>query len=165
MRKLVVGAALALLALSCSNEDKPAFDTSSLAPVRGTITPGAEVLGATEAPADAADQQFLDLINQARATPLAWSNDLASYAEAHLANMVAQGALVHSDLANSNLLNRWSVVGENIGYGSDVGVIFNAYMNSPGHKANILSSEFSHLGSASVTDAGGIVWTVQAFGG
>lgn len=166
MRKLLVillSLCLGFMLLACNDEDRPDLSTSSLSPIQGKITPGSEILGADQAPGDSADQQMLDLINQSRATPLAWSNSLSAYAEAHLANMVANQTLVHSDLANSPLLGRWSILGENVGYGPNVATIFNAYMNSAGHKENILLGDFTHMGSASVI-AGSTTWTVQVFG-
>ena len=47
-------------------------------------------------------------------------------------------------------LTDWSVVGENIAQGQrNSAEVVTAWMNSPGHRANILEGEFTHMGSAS----------------
>jgi uncharacterized protein YkwD len=160
---LAVGILLGIALVGCS-DDESNTQTSSLEAIQGSRIPGSEVLGATEAANDAADQTFLNLINAERTTPVAWSNDLAAYAEAHLAWMVANQNLAHSDLANSHLLGRWSVLGENIGYGPTEAAIHFAYMASGGHRANILLPDFTHVGSASVK-SGDTLWTIQVYGG
>lgn len=57
--------------------------------------------------------------------------------------------------------------GQNIGYSSILSAdqMMNAWMNSPGHRGNILSSNFQHLGVGCVRDSHGIVWWTQDFGG
>lgn len=41
---------------------------------------------------------------------------------------------------------RWRTCGENIGYNSSPDAMFDAWMNSPGHKRNILSDGFREVG-------------------
>jgi uncharacterized protein YkwD len=55
----------------------------------------------------------------------------------------------HSRLADGAPPN-WRKLGENVGMGGDVGQIHNAYMNSPGHRANILDPSFTEIGTAAV---------------
>lgn len=53
--------------------------------------------------------------------------------------------------------------GENIASGQkSASEVVNAWMNSPGHRANILSSSYSRIGSASVNIDGTLYW-VQLF--
>ncbi|KAK9759634.1 hypothetical protein K7432_017177 [Basidiobolus ranarum] len=56
----------------------------------------------------------------------------------------------------------WSNIGENVagGFGDEVSVM-NAWMNSPGHRSNILNPVFTHIGIA--FDSRGSYWT-QEFG-
>ncbi len=55
----------------------------------------------------------------------------------------------HSHLADGAPPN-WRKLGENVGMGGNVGQIHNAYMNSPGHRANILDPAFDQIGTAAV---------------
>lgn len=53
--------------------------------------------------------------------------------------------------------------GENIASGQkSVSEVVNAWLNSPGHRANILNSSYSRIGSASVNIDGTLYW-VQLF--
>ena len=53
--------------------------------------------------------------------------------------------------------------GENIASGQkSASEVVNAWMNSPGHRANILNSSYSRIGSASVNVGGTLYW-VQLF--
>ena len=53
--------------------------------------------------------------------------------------------------------------GENIASGqTSASEVVNAWMNSPGHRANILNSSYSRIGSASVNIDGTLYW-VQLF--
>ena len=56
--------------------------------------------------------------------------------------------------------------GENIAMGQPTAAsVMNAWMNSPGHKANILSVNFTEIGVGVAKDASGtIYWTQQFIG-
>ncbi len=58
----------------------------------------------------------------------------------------------------------WSWYGENIamGYATPAAVV-NAWMNSPGHRANILNPHFTEIGIGHASGGGAIYW-VQDFG-
>ena len=53
-------------------------------------------------------------------------------------------------------------LGENVGYGPSIATIESAYMNSPGHRANILASKWNGVGTGYATN-GDRVYTVQVF--
>jgi uncharacterized protein YkwD len=54
---------------------------------------------------------------------------------------------------------------ENIAQGqANPGAVFVAWMNSPGHKTNILGSNYVHLGVAGLPNGGGTIW-VMLLGG
>ncbi|MFV0318324.1 MAG: CAP domain-containing protein [Microthrixaceae bacterium] len=60
----------------------------------------------------------------------------------------------------------WRKLGENVGMGGNVPQIHTAYMNSPGHRANILDPRFDQIGTAAVWgDCNGYrtLFTVQVF--
>jgi uncharacterized protein YkwD len=55
--------------------------------------------------------------------------------------------------------------GENIAYGfTSAAAVMNAWMNSPGHRANILSTSFREIGVAVDADATGRLFFTQTFG-
>ncbi|MCA9325828.1 hypothetical protein KDA23_07285 [Candidatus Saccharibacteria bacterium] len=55
--------------------------------------------------------------------------------------------------------------GENIAQGqTSPGEVFEAWMNSPSHRDNILYTSFDDLGVASLNDSGGIIWVMHLGG-
>jgi len=81
----------------------------------------------------------------------AWSNQLAN-----------DGYLHHSNLADGNGYN-WYRLGENVGYGYSLEQVQNAFMNSPGHRANILDGGFNRIGVGVTRTPDGRYWVVQEF--
>ena len=58
----------------------------------------------------------------------------------------------------------WSAWGENIASGQKTPeIVVNAWMNSPGHRANILSNNFSKIGVGYVTNSNGTPYWTQIF--
>ena len=73
--------------------------------------------------------------------------------------------LSHSRLADG-APGEWRKLGENVGYGGTIAQVHTAYLNSPGHKANILDPSFTSMGAAAVwgmCDGQYRVFTVQVF--
>ena len=74
--------------------------------------------------------------------------------------------LSHSRLSD-NAPNEWIKLGENVGYGGAIDQVHDAYMNSPGHRANILDPSYQSIGAAAVwgdcPDGSHRVFTVQEF--
>lgn len=73
-------------------------------------------------------------------------------------------------LSHSNLKDgapkQWLKLGENVGYGGTIAQIHEAYLNSPGHRANILDPAYTSMGAAAVwgdCDGQHRVFTVQVF--
>ena len=62
-------------------------------------------------------------------------------------------------------LGSWSTAGENVGYGGSSGAIMNAFAGSPGHYANIVNGNFTHIGVGTYVDANGTLWTTHLFAG
>jgi uncharacterized protein YkwD len=90
---------------------------------------------------------------------------LNSAAQSHANDMARMGRMTHTGSDGSNGGTRitragfrWSMWGENVavGYGSSSAVVY-AWMNSSGHRANILNSGFRYMG-VGVTFARGTVW-------
>ena len=107
-----------------------------------------------------------NLVNSSRAAHgkaklsvnLKMSNKAQAWAN-HLANI---GQLQHSNLA-SGVPGGWKALGENVGFAGTVNKTHNAFMNSAGHRANILNSKWTHLGTGTRLK-GGKVYVVQVFG-
>jgi len=58
----------------------------------------------------------------------------------------------------------YSSAGENIAKGQRTPAdVMNGWMNSPGHKANILNSSYTEIGVGYVTDSNGTTYWVQHF--
>ncbi len=91
------------------------------------------------APADDAD--MLELINAARQdealAPLVVSEELLAAAEAQTDAQMAAGTIFHtSDLGS--VATGWQLLGENVGVGPSMAILHDAFMASPGHRANVL---------------------------
>lgn len=60
---------------------------------------------------------------------------------------------------------RWDALGENLAWGySDATSAVDAWMRSPGHRANILAAEYTETGVVLAPDAQGRLIAVQTFG-
>ncbi|OLT30785.1 hypothetical protein BJF79_09295 [Actinomadura sp. CNU-125] len=118
--------------------------------------------------------QVVALVNDARADngcePVRSNAKLAQAAQGHSADMAARGYFDHTapdgDGPGDRITAagyRWTAYGENIAKGqSSPESVMRSWMNSPGHRANILNCKFDEIG-VGVVKAGGPYWT-QAFG-
>ena len=132
-----------------------------------------------DAAATSVEQCFLDKINTARAIegagPLTWAPDIETYTRDHSADMAARGSAgfdgsYHStSTAISNALPAgWTSWGENIGWQShpnlpDCTAMHNAFMNSPGHRSNLLNAGFQFAATGTYIDGSGGLWTTHVF--
>ena len=61
----------------------------------------------------------------------------------------------------------WSKLGENVGRGNTSADTFQAYMNSPGHRANILDPAYQRIGVGAnyytYSNGARVLWTTQTF--
>lgn len=162
--------------------------TPSPAPSRSrAAAPGPAASSSPAAPA--AVQQVLALINKARGQAglpaYTLSSGLDKSAAAHNALMAAGCGLSHQCQGEPSLGTRetaagvqWTAAGENIGEGgpepaSQAAIarmavtltqdMLNEQPPSDGHRLNILSSAFHHIGIAVVRDSSGTVWLTQDF--
>ena len=127
--------------------------TIGLSPAVGAVDPGN------------AEAQFIDLINAERTSrglhPLPVDPELTAGARMQATAIRDAGRLFHnSDLGS--VTTGWSWIGENVGYGYDVANLHNAFMNSSGHRSNILKSGATHIGLGVVVD-GTTVWVAEVF--
>ncbi|MER7755914.1 CAP domain-containing protein [Kitasatospora sp. NPDC097643] len=134
-----------------------------------TSTAAPTPVGGGAAPSYA--QQVVDLVNAERAKagcgPVAAEPRLASAAQSHSDDMANRNYFDHASPEGYHADHRieatgysWSTWGENIARGQkDPAAVMDAWMNSPGHRANILNCAFKQLGVGVRTGSGGPWWT------
>ncbi len=127
----------------------------------GTASP-VQALAATAVPAGTTEQQefqLLDLINQERARnglqPVRMQVKLRDYARHHALDEANAGSIWHNMAEFQRWVPAgWTRLGENVAYNQSVTAIHQAYMNSPGHRQNILNPDFNYVGVAIVASGG-----------
>ncbi len=103
------------------------------------------------------EQDIFRLTNEQRTKnglpAFAWSERLASVARAHSQDMDARNFFAHTNPDGKDPFARmrsagisFSTAGENIAGGANADIIVTNWMNSPGHRANILNPSFHTLG-------------------
>ncbi|QCX79397.1 Cysteine-rich secretory protein family protein [Streptomyces sp. YIM 121038] len=121
-----------------------------------------------------AEAQVLALVNEERAKvgcrPVSADGRLAALAEGFSADMAERGFFSHTDPDGATPWDRAEKAGikdlggENIARGqADAQAVMDAWMNSPGHRANILNCDYKTLGVGAHFAPGGPWWT-QDFG-
>jgi uncharacterized protein YkwD len=147
--------------------------TTTTAPVATTAPPATTTstvpvtTAATGSFSASAESEFISKINALRASVgvagLAANGELNNYARWWAKQMADSGNFSHSDIAS--LLDPWSTVGENIGYGPSVTSVFNALAASTGHYNNMVDPRFTSVGVGAYVDSTGRIWTAHVFGG
>jgi uncharacterized protein YkwD len=157
---LVVAAAGVVMLLAACQPQAPAVKAASTC---GPATPDNSITLAV-----------FNRVNSDRAAnglaPLAWNPQLACLAQDHSNHMATTGDFSHRDLsvtirqpdyAGYASLGENILVGPNTMSGTDMET---AWMNSPGHRANILSPNFDSIGIAVGWSPDGRIWATQNFG-
>ncbi|NLA37424.1 MAG: transporter [Actinobacteria bacterium] len=118
---------------------------------------------------DAERDEVINLVNQTRAAnglgQLKANPQLSLKADNWAQKLRNDCRLSHSRLADG-APNEWKKLGENVGYGGTIVQVHDAYLNSPGHRANIMDPSFNSMGAAAVwgmCDGQYRVFTVQVF--
>lgn len=118
--------------------------------------------------------KVLGLVNRERASagcgPLRVDARLVRASEAHSRDMAANGYFDHVSLDGRTPRDRMAAAGypspgaENIALGyPNAEAVMRGWMNSPGHRANILNCGLTAMGVAAVNSPRGLYWT-QTFG-
>ena len=151
-------------AKSAASTGTTSASTASAGPGKAATTPAS---GATAQYA----QQVVDLVNAQRSQhgcgPLSAEPRLAAAARSHSEDMADRGYFSHASPEGEHADHRieaagyhWSSWGENIARGQkDPAAVMDAWMNSPGHRANILNCSFQQIGVGVRTGSGGPWWT------
>lgn len=103
---------------------------------------------------NAFEARITTLINQARTSrglpALTVAPGTTDLARKWSMNQAARNTLYHNPSLVNGVVTHgsptWRSVAENVGRGWGADSLFNAYMNSPGHRANILRGEFGRVG-------------------
>lgn len=117
--------------------------------------------------ANRSEKGFVKKTNGSRANSgrgkLTLDVDLSAAARAHTREMVKNNKLYHtpSDTLKKRVTN-WTELGENVGVGSSVSSLHEAFMKSTPHRANILYSKWKYIG-VGVVKADGRMWVTVLF--
>lgn len=113
-----------------------------------------------------AGRGFLRLLNDERAAqglaPLTTYWDLEDDAHAQTERMIDAGQIYHNPDLAQVVGPVWSRLGENVGVGGTVETLHRAFMNSPGHKANVLG-DYTHVGIGAQRDDDQKLWVTLVF--
>jgi Cysteine-rich secretory protein family len=118
-------------------------------------------------PRNDSERQLFESLNYERASqslpPLQWDEALFKAARQHALRMSNLNILEHqlpSEPALAERLTeagaRFSVIAENIAIGPNPHAIHSGWMDSPGHRKNILDPRFTSVGIAAVRGTGGL---------
>ncbi len=146
----------------CPNQATPTTPgTTPTTPKPGTTTPGTTTAPGTPAAGgtvDATEARVVELTNAERRKnglrDLQVDNSLANAAQAKSNDMLSKNYFSHTsptygspfDMMRSFGIS-YSYAGENIAKGQrSADEVVKAWMNSPGHRANILNGNFTHIG-------------------
>jgi uncharacterized protein YkwD len=113
--------------------------------------------------------EFIDRINASRsAAGLSSVTMVSSWRETsrdHSESMAAAGAISHDGNLSGDadaVSSCWSKIGENVGVGSSVSTLHDAFMASDGHRRNVLDAGFRYVGIG-VEWRGGRLWVTERF--
>ena len=152
-----------------SQQPAPNTDRSTSAAPKLSATPSKTSDGTSSAEA-----QVLSLVNEERAqagcSPVTADKELGTLAQRFSDDMAARGFFDHTDPDGDTPWDRARQMGisdlggENIARGqADAQAVMDSWMDSPGHRANILNCDYKTLGVGVHVGPGGPWWT-QDFG-
>jgi uncharacterized protein YkwD len=143
-----------------------------------SISVRSEAPAARPAAASRVTAEVVDLTNVERTdrgrSPLRANARLMRAAQMHAEQMARAGQLAH-DLPNAAYPRtedrlaaaqyRWGMYGENVAQGqSNAAQALRSWMDSPGHRKNILNPGYTELGTGYAVDRAGRPYYVQVFG-
>jgi uncharacterized protein YkwD len=125
---------------------------------------------------DKFDQQILDLVNKERskvgAKPLKLNEKLDRAADEHSIDQAAHNKMSHNGSNGSKFGDRikqdgylFSSAAENVAAGQKNPMqVMESWMNSSGHRTNILNPQLENIGIGSATSSNGTLFWTQDFG-
>ncbi|MBI2595627.1 CvpA family protein [Candidatus Daviesbacteria bacterium] len=108
-------------------------------------------------PSEVLENRMIELVNKERVNqgfkPLTFNAKLKEVARSHSADMFKRGYFSHYSPEGKSVAERaenygveYLVIGENLAYAPNLELAHSGLMNSPGHRANILSPDFNEIG-------------------
>jgi len=145
---------------TASNATGQSVQTSAPVPVAGGVS--------------AAMQQALNLLNADRAAsglpPVRMSLQLNKLADNYAHDLIARHFFAHNNPEGQSPFDRmrqqgipFGYAGENLAINTGIPSAEQAFMNSPGHRANILNSHYTQVGIGVGFGPQGTVYVVQEF--
>lgn len=109
---------------------------------------------------------FVSRVNQLRAgaglQPLANDTEIRSVAQNWTVSMADAGRISHNPNLGTQVTASWQKLGENVGTGGDAESVEDAFEASPGHRRNILDTEFTSM-AVTVVIRGERIYVTQQF--
>ncbi|MGN1414753.1 MAG: CAP domain-containing protein [Anaerovoracaceae bacterium] len=144
----------------------------------GVTIPGVQKPDTESKPESGSRQaQVVRLVNQERAAAglgsLSYDSQLAVVAQKKAEDMAKNGYFSHTSPTYGSAFDMlkaagisYRTAGENIAKGQKTAeTVMNGWMNSSGHRANILSSSYTRIGVGYAVDGSGTPYWVQIFAG
>ncbi len=138
--------------------------------VDAAVTSGSSVVAPSAARTEISEEQaFVAKINELRSglglEPLQVHPTLVPLARDWAAQLRSQGALSHASDLSVGVTENWSRLGENVGVGPEgqVQALFDAFVASPGHYANLVKPDYRYIGVGVVHGDDGRIWTAHRF--
>lgn len=155
---------------------KPTVVPTAVPTAKPTAVPTAKPTTAPVANTEAAmEAEVLRLVNEERAkvgaAPLKRASDLDALARTHSQDMINRHFFDHNNPSGQSPFDRMRAAGisyraaaENIAYGQrSAEAVMNAWMNSSGHRKNILNATYTEIGIGAVKNSGGTIYWTQEF--
>lgn len=168
--------AIGLIAAISSSHGHNSDSTSSPATsvTQPSTTPAPAKTPATTSSGTADEQKAFNLLNADRAQnglpALKWNGRLAGLAEKYGQDMINRHYFSHYNPEGQSPFDRmqaagisYSYAGENLAINTSVNTAEQAFMNSPGHRANILNANYTEVGLGVRYDSNGSAYVVQEF--
>lgn len=118
----------------------------------------------------AEEDKMLSMVNDHRAgrgiQPLKSNDAYRWVARRHTQRMVSRGTIFHNQNLSAeadDAIPGWRLLGENVGMGSSVEGVQNAFLGSPRHRANIENPDFNTAGIGGAASASGRRYFTQNF--
>lgn len=165
--KAILGGLLAIgLIAAFSGHHDSNHSSASNSGTTTTATPSAD--------ASTEEQQAVTLLNQDRAAnglpALKVNSKLTALAESYAQDMIDRNYFSHYNPEGQSPFDRmnkagigYSYAGENLAINTNVTAAETAFMNSSGHRDNILNSNYTEVGIGVKHDSKGSVYVVQEF--
>ena len=140
-----------------------------------SIYVGQKILIPDADPLSQHERDVVDLVNKERSSRglqlLTAHTKLSNVARTKSQDMIDNKYFSHTSPKYGSPFNmmesfglRFSAAGENIAYGQQTAAeVVKVWMNSPGHRANILSKSFSHIGVGAAKMSNGTLYWTQMF--